>query len=231
MNISETSAVFFDFGDTLVTLPIPRESLFVCAAESIGLELNVEAVRRAYQIVDFNQKYSSIKVRDRSEFYRQYNELICEALGISTHFEILLPAITAEFANNRGWVLFDDVHEVLSKLKRRQLPLAIVANWDSNLEDVCTRLDIRDFFSAIVPSQTVGVEKPDPAIFRVALEQLGLTNSPEKVVYIGNEYKADVLGSRAAGLVPVLIDRSGQYPHADCLKFRSLSEWLAKMNY
>ena len=65
----------------------------------------------------------------------------------------------------------------------------------------------------------MGVEKPDPEIFRFALKELSLTNSPEKVLYVGNEYKADVLGARAAGLVPVLIDPRGDYEHADCLRF------------
>ena len=68
-----TLQLFFRLGDTLVTLPTPREELFVRAARSINLQLSIEAVRRAYQIVDFNNKYSSISVRDRTLFYSQYN--------------------------------------------------------------------------------------------------------------------------------------------------------------
>lgn len=224
------SAVLFDFGDTLVTLPIPREELFTRAAQSIGLQLNIEAVRRAYQIVDFNHKYSSISIRDRAQFYRQYNERICEALGISNYFEHLLPAVTNEFSRNRGWVLFNDSETILKILSLHKVTLGIVANWDSNLPDVVARLGIRDFFSTIVASHSAGSEKPDPAIFRIALEELSLTNCSEKVLYVGNEYKADVIGSRSAGLVPVLIDRVDHYEHADCLRFGSLLEWLSSLD-
>jgi putative hydrolase of the HAD superfamily len=229
MNLNDISAVLFDFGDTLVTLPIQREELFVRAAESIGVALGLDAVRRAYQTVDFHKKYSSVKAQVRAQFYAEYNALLCEALGISSHYETLLPAVTREFAACPKWVLFDDVSDVLSRLRELQVPLGLVANWDSNLGDVAARLEIRDYFSVVVASQAVGCEKPDPEIFRVAAQQLELTTLPEKTLYIGNEYKADVVGARAAGLTPVLIDRNDLYPHADCLRFGSLSEWMSAL--
>jgi putative hydrolase of the HAD superfamily len=228
MNLNDISAVLFDFGDTLVTLPIQREQLFVRAAESIGITLGLDEVKRAYQMVDFHKKYSSVKAQVRSQFYAEYNAMLCEALGISSHYEKLLPAVTREFAECPKWVLFEDVRDVLTRLRDLQLPMGLVANWDANLGDVAGRLEIRDYFSVVVASQAVGFEKPDPEIFRVAVKQLGLETPPEKILYIGNEYKADVMGARAAGLTPVLIDRGELYPHADCLRFRSLSEWITR---
>lgn len=228
MKLNNISAVLFDFGDTLVTLPIPREELFTRAAKSIGLELSIEAVRRAYQMVDFHKKYSSIKSQIRSQFYAEYNQLLCEALGIVTYYERLLPAVNKEFADKK-WVLIDDVGEVLRELKRAGLPLGLVANWDSNLGDVAAQLQIRELFSVVIASQTVGYEKPDPEIFRLAVKQLGLDTPLEKILYVGNEYKADVMGARAASLTPVLIDRGNQYPNADCLRFDSLQDWAADM--
>ncbi|HEY6805809.1 MAG TPA: HAD family hydrolase [Pyrinomonadaceae bacterium] len=227
MNLKTFSAVLFDFGDTLVTLPIRREELFVRAAQSIGVTLSLEAVQHAYQIVDFYKKYSSVKQQVRAQFYAEYNALLCEVLGISSHYEKLLPAVTEEFANCPKWVLIDDAKEVLGKLTELQLSLGLVANWDANLGDVAARLQIKDYFKVIVASQAVGVEKPDPEIFRIAIGLLGSVE-PESVLYVGNEYKADVVGSRAAGLTPVLIDRDDLYPHADCLRFRSLGEILVK---
>jgi putative hydrolase of the HAD superfamily len=226
MNLKNFSAVLFDFGDTLVTLPIQREELFLRAAQSVGVTLSLEAVRHAYQTVDFCKKYSSVKQQVRAQFYAEYNEMLCEVLGISSHFEKLLPAVTEAFANCPKWELIDDVSEVLGRLKELQLPLGLVANWDANLGDVAARLKINDYFKVIVASQAVGVEKPDPEIFRIAIDLLGSAIKPESILYVGNEYKADVVGSRAAGLTPVLIDRNDLYPHADCLRFRSLREML-----
>ena len=86
----------------------------------------------------------------------------------------------------------------------------VVANWDDGLEACLSEAGIAERFSGIHDSQTLGVEKPDPEIFRRFGERAGVDLS--KAVYIGNGYGADVAGSRAAGLTPVLLDWRGHYP-------------------
>jgi putative hydrolase of the HAD superfamily len=229
LKLSDVAAVFFDFGDTLATLVPSREELFVRAAASLGLELGLEAVQRAYQIVDFHNKYSSVHITDREGFYQSYNAQLAEALGISSHIARLNPALASQFRNEKKWQLFAEVPEVLGRLREFQFPLAIVANWDSNLSTLTEQLGIRSAFSAVVPSQLAGVEKPDAAIFRLAAEELSLSLPSQRILYVGNEYRADVLGARAAGLTPVLIDRKHLYRQADCARFDSLLEWLDAM--
>lgn len=229
IRLSAVKAVFFDFGETLAILSPSKEESFIRAARSVGLELDVDRVQRAYQIVDFHNKFSSVTVKDRDLFYRRYNEQLCEALGISSHFIKLSSAIAEQFRRETRWVLMEDASEALHRLRRRGLPLALVANWDSNLSSLTEQLGIKELFSAIVPSQAAGVEKPDPAIFRRAVNELSLAVETDRILYVGNEYRADVLGARAAGLTPVLIDRSRVYKHADCLRFTSLLEWLESM--
>ena len=227
--MSEVDAVFFDFGETLATLAPSKEELFIQAASSIGLQLELVAVRSAYRIVDFTNKYSSVHVRDRDGFYQHYNEQLAEALGISTHFGRLGPALAAQFSKDKHWKLFEETPQALAHLRQRDLPLALVANWDSNLSDLVEQLGIRQEFLSIVSSQAAGVEKPDPAIFLRAVDELSLSVKTNRVLYVGNEYRADVIGARAAGLTPVLIDRYGRYNHADCLRFTSLLGWLDSM--
>jgi len=229
LKLMAVKAVLFDFGDTLVTLSPAKEELFASAARSVGLKLGPAAVKRAYQIVDFHNKYSSVQIPNRDTFYENYNEQVCEALGISSYFGKLRPALTAQFKQHKSWKLIEDAAEVLRRLHERGLPLALVANWDANLSSLAAQLGIKHFFSVIVPSQEVGAEKPDPAIFQRTLDHLSLSAGTGQIVYVGNEYRADVMGARAAGLIPVLIDRSGVYQHADCLRFSSLLEWLEAM--
>lgn len=229
LRLSDVDAVFFDFGETLATLAPSKEELFISAARSIALQLELEAVRRAYQIVDFHHKYSSVQIKDRAGFYENYNQQLAEALGISSHFSTLRPALATEFAKNKHWKLFEDVPQVLRRGRELGLQLALVANWDSNLSTLIEQLGIRHEFSSVVSSQAAGVEKPDPAIFLLAAAELSLSANTDRILYVGNEYRADVMGARAAGLTPVLIDRSNSYPHADCLHFSSLSDWLEKM--
>jgi putative hydrolase of the HAD superfamily len=226
LRLSEVDAIFFDFGETLATLAPSKEKLFVQAARSVGLELELEEVRRAYQIVDFHNKYSSIHVRDRIGFYQNYNQQLLEALGISSYFSRLNPELVTRFRIDKRWELFDEVPETLRRLRRQGRPLALVANWDTGLSALVEQLGIRQEFAAVVSSQAAGVEKPDPAIFLLAADELSLSVAAASILYVGNEYRADVMGARAAGLTPVLIDRNGLYKHADCLRLTSLLQLL-----
>ena len=60
----------------------------------------------------------------------------------------------------------------------------------------------------------MGVEKPDPRIFQIALERAGL--EPSEAAYVGDLYSIDVLGARAAGLHAVLMDPGACWPPRDC---------------
>jgi putative hydrolase of the HAD superfamily len=73
-----------------------------------------------------------------------------------------------------------------------------VSNFYGNLEAVCESAGLGSFFKVMVDSHCVGVEKPDPAIFRVALERLGAT--PEKTVFIGDSLRRDREGARRMGM-------------------------------
>lgn len=231
VKLTSVDAVLFDFGETLASLKPPKEELFISAARSIGLELTFPAVQRAYQIVDFNNKYSSVTVTDRAGFYNHYNRQLAEALGISSHFAQLGPALMEHFRLEKHWSLFDDTKRALDRLQKSGLPLAVVANWDKDLPTLLDRLGIGGHFSCVVASAAAGVEKPDRRIFQLALAEITLSVPQPVVLYVGNEYRADVVGARAAGLTPVLIDRYALYPHADCHRFASLDEFIEAMTH
>jgi FMN phosphatase YigB (HAD superfamily) len=65
-----------------------------------------------------------------------------------------------------------------------------------------------DAFDAIIVSAEVGVKKPDPEIFRIALERTGV--EPGSVVHVGDSDE-DVQGAIQAGIRPILIRRDGAH--------------------
>ena len=73
-------------------------------------------------------------------------------------------------------------------------------------------------------SAALGAEKPDRACFDAFLTRNAL--DPIRTLYIGNEYIADVVGAREAGLTPVLIDRNNRLPAADCWRIRELTDLI-----
>jgi putative hydrolase of the HAD superfamily len=73
----------------------------------------------------------------------------------------------------------------------------------------------------VLDSALVGVEKPDPAIFRAALAALDV--APAEALYIGDLYDVDVVGARAAGMEAVLLLPDAAVRGPDCRRFASLA--------
>ncbi len=81
---------------------------------------------------------------------------------------------------------------------RERYRLGIVSNFYGNLEAVCRGAGLDSLFAVVVDSHCVGAEKPDPAIFRVALESLRA--SPETTLFIGDSLRRDREGARRTGM-------------------------------
>jgi putative hydrolase of the HAD superfamily len=71
------------------------------------------------------------------------------------------------------------------------------------------------------------VEKPDPAIFERALEEMNLR--PSETLHVGDLEAADVLGARRAGIFPVLVDPAHRERPTEHLVLKSLAELPAAM--
>ena len=111
----------------------------------------------------------------------------------------------------------------LRALQATGVALAIVSNSDGTLEDRLAREGICQAgpgrgvpMTIVIDSGAVGVAKPDPAIFRIALDATGV--APERVLHIGDTVGADVDGALAAGVRPLHLDPYGfcsddSHPH------------------
>jgi HAD superfamily hydrolase (TIGR01509 family) len=108
----------------------------------------------------------------------------------------------------------------LDRLRSAGLRLGVVSNSDGRVEEALEAAGLRDRFDVVLDSALVGVEKPDPAIFRAALAALGVR--PEQALYVGDLYEVDVVGARAAGMEAVLLGSAGGAARADCRRFGSL---------
>ena len=89
------------------------------------------------------------------------------------------------------------VRETLQALRDRGIVLAMVSNWDCALHEHVERVGLSHLFTTIVASAEAGAEKPDPRIFRLALERLGV--DPARALHVGDE-RNDEEGAAAAGM-------------------------------
>jgi putative hydrolase of the HAD superfamily len=108
----------------------------------------------------------------------------------------------------------------LDRLRAAGLRLGVVSNSDGRVEEALAAAGIRDRFDVILDSARVGVEKPDPAIFRAALTTLGV--APEEALHVGDLYDVDVVGARAAGIEAILLVPAAAAPGPECRRVESL---------
>jgi putative hydrolase of the HAD superfamily len=114
----------------------------------------------------------------------------------------------------------EEVADALARLRGLGLKLVVVSNANGTLRRAFDRLGLTSRVDHLFDSDEEGVEKPDPAFFRIALERTG--SRRESTCHVGDLYQVDVLGARAAGLRAVLFDPADLYADRDCLRVRSL---------
>ncbi|MDR0769218.1 MAG: HAD family hydrolase [Dysgonamonadaceae bacterium] len=102
--------------------------------------------------------------------------------------------------------VIEDARPVLEELAAAY-PLVLVSNFYGNMETVLENFDLRHYFKAIVESAIVGIRKPDPAIFALGVEKLGM--KPEEIVVIGDSYKKDIFPAGQIGCKTIWLKGAG----------------------
>jgi FMN phosphatase YigB (HAD superfamily) len=100
--------------------------------------------------------------------------------------------------------------------------MGIVSNYGTNLLDLLPKLKIFDYFDFIIVSAIVGVAKPHPKIFQIAIEEAAVP--PDQILYVGDNPEDDIKGANAMGIDAVLVNRPGRKPQTAPLMTHNLLE-------
>jgi HAD superfamily hydrolase (TIGR01509 family) len=161
---------------------------------------------------------------DASRGWLYFDLILTEAgVPLSAATRAALEELNAYHRERNLWeVVPDTVVPALEALRSNGLRLTVVSNANGTLCAHLERLGLARWFDCVLDSFEVGVEKPDPRLFEVALERSGARR--DTTIHVGDLYHVDVIGARAAGLRAVLLDKADLYVDADCQRLRSLSE-------
>jgi putative hydrolase of the HAD superfamily len=96
----------------------------------------------------------------------------------------------------------------------------VISNSNGSVRSILEATGLAPYLDFVLDSAVVGVEKPDPRIFRLGLERAGVPAAA--AVYVGDLYSIDVLGARGAGLDAVLLDPRGHWGRRDCRLARGI---------
>jgi HAD superfamily hydrolase (TIGR01549 family) len=228
------TAVIFDAGLTLVESHTPpfevarrglaEEHVDVADAD---LALIMDGAQAEVETMWHHGDWWSSESEVRRLFTTAYEHSLEDQLGAGRPAGWAARAahrIYDEYQDARHWRLFADVLPTLTALDQRGVRMGVVSDWGHGLEAILLELELGRYFDFLVVSSRVGVAKPDPRVFAMALARVSAR--PEEAVYVGDTYVKDVIGARAAGIAPVLLDRKGRAPQVDCLLVRSLFELL-----
>ena len=101
--------------------------------------------------------------------------------------------------------------------------LGVVSNASGNIQADAERYGLADYFDVIIDSHVVGVAKPDPRIFHIALERMRI--EPGQALFAGDLYSIDMVGAKAAGLKGCkLIDVMDNYSWVDHVRIRGIHQ-------
>ena len=193
--LSGLDAVTVDAFGTLVELDDPVARLRRALAER-GVEASEEAVAAAFAAeVEYYTAHKLEATGDealralRRECARVFLESVKAALDPDEFAPAFVEALV--FRPTEG------AEAALATLRSVGLALGCVSDWDIGLSWQLERIGLTHYFDAVVTSAEVGAEKPDPAVFRAALEQLGVQAA--RALHVGDG-EGDREGALAAGL-------------------------------
>ncbi len=195
-------AALFDAGGTLVRLDFEW-----MAAELGRLGHALEAAALRHAEAEGRRRFDE---SDRTRIEPYFEGMLAAA---GAPHELWPRALESWWARQRTVGLWarpmEGAREALAGARAAGLRVAVISNSDGRAEQHLVDCGLRDLVELVVDSHQVGVEKPDPRIFHIALEWLGV--APDQAVYVGDLRSVDGGGARAAGVHFVLVDGSGTY--------------------
>lgn len=225
-------AIFFDLDGTLRhNIPSAHEILNAYLTEngiSVELDNHLKAMRWEYSYwansPDLRDDIIAHSM-DTDQFWTEYTKRRLLALNLSMDISTeLAPKVSRHMGESYKpeSIVPEDVQRVLPQLKEAGYVMAVISNRDRPFQDVLDSHGLSQFFDFSLAAGEVDIYKPEPGIFDHALHRTNLI--AQETVYVGDNYFADVIGSRRAGLQPILYDPDGIFPDVDCTIIKSFDE-------
>lgn len=217
--------MLLDAGGVLV---LPDPSAFRARLRRFGVVPNDDSCYRAH--------YLGVAEIDRlgRKDYDAADRLIAGVLGVpERNLDSAVEAINLVY-NHDPFVAIAGVAAQLRRLSAAGLRLGIVSNANGEVEAellrhrICSRDGVDcAAVEVVIDSHVVGVEKPDPAIFDLALRALGLP--ADQCVYLGDSVYFDIGGARAAGIEAVHVTPFGECRADDHAHVSSLRDFVDEL--
>ena len=219
-------ALFFDAGNTLI-----RMDYAAVAKTLAGLHVSVTMddleraewrarVRLDADVLAPPAGSASTETRAVADRYLAY---VLEGAGVTNEATVAAVLEWRRTCNTPIGLWYAreaNAEAALSLARSAGLTTAVISNSNGSIRRIMEMLGLAPLLDFVIDSGEVGVEKPDPRIFAIALERARV--AARDAVYVGDLYSIDVIGARAAGLEPILLDPGGCWGERGCRSARDV---------
>jgi putative hydrolase of the HAD superfamily len=204
-------AVFLDAGGTLFRERTSRPAVYCEVLARFGIPIDETTMAR-HMAAAFSALPREIEgaYRYSEWWFRTFIQYVLASAGADADDSRIAAALFAAFRDPATFAVFDDARPLVKRLKGAGLVLGVVSNWSPSLQALLARLGFEGDFRFVLASALVRAEKPEPAIFRRAIELAGVP--AERCLHVGDRDDCDVAGARDAGLDALRIDRTVTVP-------------------
>lgn len=222
-----------DVGNTLISIDFEHVA---AGLEAHGLTIGAEILRRAEAAArpTLSRHFSKPPQPGGPEPFVIYLQTVLSHVPdpgldgdrLTTVGSQAAMAIRGERSSALWRSVMPGVRDAVAAFRAFGLRLVVVSNSDGTVEQALVDAGLRAAFDVVIDSAVVGVAKPDPRIFALALERM--SSLPERTLHVGDLYDADVVGARSAGLHAVLLDPYGDWSHVECDRVPDLTALAAQ---
>jgi putative hydrolase of the HAD superfamily len=210
-----TKIIFLDAAGTLFDVRGSVGEVYAQLANSFGVTVNNQELNAAFFQSFAESSPMAFPGRELAkipqlefEWWQAVSAKAFQIVGVYQQFSDFpkfFAELYAHFATAEPWFVYPDVLPALNRWQEQGIELAIVSNFDSRLYAVLKALNLAEYFTSVTISTEVGAAKPESRIFTAALQKHNCI--AENVLHIGDSFKADYCGAKAAGLNAIWLNR------------------------
>jgi len=221
--VRDVQAVLLDLGGVFY---LPDHDRMLGALDRLEVEMARERLDEAHY-----RGVAAVRHDPSDNPWHAYNRAYARECGVDDDaLDTALAVFLEEFGRGDVWTrVIPGSRDALGALHDLGVALAVVSNADGTVEAQLLADEICQVgpgpgvpVATVLDSAVVGISKPDPAIFHLALDAVGVDAA--HAVFVGDTPSVDVRGARAAGVAPILVDPYDLHVDVDCPRVRSLAE-------
>lgn len=202
-NTDKIKGVIFDYGGTIDSRGVHWSEIIWDGYRDASIPVGKEQFRECYvyaerelartrHILPQHNFFDLLLIKMRIELnYLRDNNFIPDEFPIEENARKI-----ADYCYRQAKNAIEEARPTLEFVGRR-VPMVLVSNFYGNIETVLADFDLLKYFPKIIESAVVGIRKPDPRIFRLGVDALGLP--PKEILVVGDSLKKDILPAESIG--------------------------------